>query len=134
MAQRRTETPLFRKALAVVMLWLLAWAAIGYTRHHAIQPYSQRAGYREAMQGCAESRLEASRDGLTYTVRPAAALERRDCTEAIRARFMAAENAGQREIAVATLALALLPSLLLLLLAAFAPELRRLFQRRPDAR
>ena len=43
MAQRRTDTPLFRKALAVTVLWLLAWAVIGYRNHQAIQPYGQRA-------------------------------------------------------------------------------------------
>ena len=53
MAQRRTDTPLFRKALAVVVLWLLAWATIGYLNHRAIQSYDQWPGYREAMQGCA---------------------------------------------------------------------------------
>ncbi len=133
MAQRRTDTPLFRKALAVIVLWLLAWAVIGYRNHQAIQPYDQRAGYAAAIQGCADDRLELSRDG-TSTFRPAGGLEMRDCTERIRDRYLAAENAEQRQVALATLAWALLPALLLLLLAAFAPELRRLFRRRPDVR
>ena len=133
MAQRRTDTSLFRKALAVVVLWLLAWATIGYLNHRAIQPYEQRAGYREAMQGCADDRLELSRNGTT-TIRPVGGLEMRDCTERIRTRYLAAENAAQRQVAFATLAWALLPSLLLLLLAAFAPELRRQFSRRSGRR
>ena len=130
MAQRRTETPLFRKALAVVALWLLGWAVLGYLNHQAIQPHQQRAGYRAAMQSCADARLESSRDGLTYTFRPVGGLELRDCTDAIRARYVAAENAEQWQVAITTLAWALLPSLLLLLLAAFAPELRRFSDRR----
>lgn len=129
MAQRRTDTPLFRKALALVALWLLAWAVLGYRNHQLIQPYGQRAGYREAMQGCADDRLELSRDGAT-TVRPVGGLEMRDCTEAIRGRYLAAEDAEQRQVALVTLGWGLLPSFLLLLLAAFAPELRRLFTRR----
>lgn len=133
MAQRRTDTPLFRKALALVVLWLLAWATIGYLHHRAIQPYDQRAGYREAMQGCADDRLELARDGALIS-RPIGRLEMLDCTEHIRSRYLDAENAEQRQVAVATLAWALLPSLLLLLLAAFAPELRRRFARRSDRR
>jgi hypothetical protein len=129
MAQRRTETPLFRKALAAVVLWLLAWAAIGYLNHRAVQPFDQRAGYAGAMQECADDRLELSRDGAS-TFRPVSGLEMRACTEAIRTRYMAAETAEQRQVAVATLAWALLPSLLLLLLAAFAPDLWRQFPHR----
>ena len=134
MAQRRTETPLFRKALAVVALWLLGWAVIGYCNHQAIQPHQQRAGYREAMQSCTDARLESSRDGLSYTVRPVGGLEMRDCTDAIRARYVAAEDAEQRQVAFATLAWALLPSALLLLLAAFTPELRRRLPGQSDRR
>jgi hypothetical protein len=126
MAQRRTETPLFRKALAAVVLWLLAWATIGYLSHRAIRPFDQRAGYREAMQGCADDRLELSRNG-NATFRPVGGLEMRDCTERIRARYLAAADGEQRQVAVSTLAWALLPSLVLLLLAALAPDLRRLF-------
>jgi hypothetical protein len=133
MAQRRTDTLLFRKALAVVALWLLAWAVIGYFNHRAITSYDQRAGYREAMQGCADDRLETSRNGAS-TIRRPGRLEMIECTDTIRDRYMAAENDEQRRVAIRTLAWALLPSLLLLLLAAFAPELRRQFQRRPDAR
>ena len=133
MAARRTDTPLFRKALALVALWLLVWAVIGYRNHQAIQAYDQRAGYAAAMQGCADDRLELSRDGAS-TFRPVGGLEMRECTEAIRGRYLDAENAEQRQVALATLAWALLPSLLLLLFAAFAPELRRLFPRRPDVR
>ena len=124
MAQRRTETPLFRKALAAVALWLLAWATIGFLHHRAIPSFDQRAGYREAMQGCADDRLETSRSGALFS-RPIGRLEMIDCTEQIRTRYLAAESADQRRVAVTTLAWALLPSLLLLLLAAFAPELRR---------
>ncbi len=133
MAQRRTETSLFRKALAVVALWLLGWAVLGYFNHRAIQPYDQRAGYREAMQSCADDRIETAPSGAS-TIRRPGRLEMIACTDAIRTRYMAAENAAQRGVAFATLAWALLPALLLLLLAAFAPELRRLFPRPPDAR
>ena len=133
MAQRRTDSLLFRKALALVALWLLIWAAIGFCNHQAVQTYDQRAGYRAAMQGCADDRLELSRDGAS-TFRPVGGLEMRACTEAIRSRYLSAEDAEQRQVAFSTLAWALLPSLLLLLLAAFAPELRRIFPRRPDVR
>ena len=133
MAQRRTDSPLFRKASAVVALWLLLWAVIGYRNHAAVPSYDQRPGYREAMQSCADDRLEMSRNGAS-TFRRVGGLEMRACTDAIRTRYMAAERAEQRRVTIATLAWALLPSLILLLLAAFAPELRRLFQRRPDAR
>jgi hypothetical protein len=133
MAQRRSDTPLFRKALAATVLWLLLWAVIGYRNHQAIQPYEQRAGYTAAVQGCADDRLELSGDGTT-TLRQVGGLVMRECTERIRDRYLAAENAEQRQVAVATLAWGLLPSLLLLLLAAFAPELRRLFPRPPDVR
>ena len=47
MARWRTETPLFRKALAAVALWCLLWAVLGYRNHQAVAPYDQRAGYRE---------------------------------------------------------------------------------------
>ena len=117
MAQRRTDTPRFRKALAAVALWLLAWAAIGYLNHRAIQPFDQRADYREAMQGCADDRLETSPSG-TSTIRPIGRLEMAVCTERIRTRYREAENAEQRRVAFITLASALLPSVLLLLLAA----------------
>jgi hypothetical protein len=52
-----------------------------------------------------------------------------NCTERIRAHYLAAESADQRQISVATLTWALVPSVLLLLLAAFAEELRRLLRR-----
>ena len=133
MPQRRTETPLFRKAMAAVALWLLAWAAIGYLNHRAIQSFDQRAGYREAMQGCADDRLESTRSGALIS-RPISRLEMIACTEHIRARYLDAEAADQSRVAVTTLACALLPSLLLLLLAAFAPELRRRLGRQSDRR
>jgi hypothetical protein len=133
MAQRRTDTPLFRKGLAAVALWLLAWAAIGFVNHRAVQSYDQRPGYREAMQSCADDRLETAHDG-TSTIRQVGRLEMRACTDQIRTRYLDAENAEQRQVAFFTLAWALLPSLLLLLLAAFAPELRRQFPPRSNRR
>jgi hypothetical protein len=108
MAQRRTDTLLFRKALAVVAPWLLGWAAIGYMNHRAIQPFDQRAGYREAMQGCADDRFEVSRNGALFS-RPIGRLEMIDCTDHVRARYLDAETAEQRGVAVTTLAWALLP-------------------------
>ncbi len=130
---KRTDSPLFRKALAAVALWLLAWAAIGYLNHRAVLPFDQRTGYREAMQGCADDRLELSRNGA-WISRPISRLEMIACTEHVRARYVGAETADQRRVAFATLACALLPSSLLLLLAAFAAELRRRFPRRTDRR
>lgn len=133
MARRRTETPLFRKAMAVVALWLLAWAAIGYVHHRAVTHYTQRSGYRAAMASCADYRLDTSPDGA-MTIRQPGRLERMACADRIRTRYLDAEAGEQRQVTIATLAWALLPSLLLLLLAAFAPELRRFFTRRPDVR
>jgi hypothetical protein len=122
MAWRRTETALFRKALAAVALWCLAWAVIGYVRHNAIPTYDARPGYREAMQACADDRLLASRSGELVARRPTRR-EMASCTESTRAVFIAAETGEQRRASLNILAWALLPSLLLLLLAAFArPE------------
>jgi len=123
----RTDTPLFRKALALLALWCLLWAVIGYLNHRAVPPYDQRAGYRDAMQRCADDRLLASRDGQLMARRP----NRREmaaCTESARAGYLQAEAAEHRRVTLATLTLALLPSLLLLLLAAFAQDVRRLLQ------
>ena len=133
MAQRRTETPLFRSALAAVMVWLLAWAAIGYLNHKAVQPYDQRSGYREAMESCADDQLLASPNG-ELTAHRLSVREMAACTGTVRTRYLDAEAGEQRQVAIATLAWALLPSFLLLLLAAFAPELRRLFPRHSDRR
>lgn len=119
MAWRRTETALFRKALGAVALWCLAWAVIGTVRHNAIPTYDARPGYREAMQACADDRLLASRSGELMTRRPTR-LEMANCTESVRARYIAAETGEQRRASVTILVWALLPSLLLLLLAAFA--------------
>lgn len=130
---KRTETALFRKALAVVALWLLAWAVIGYRNHRVVTPYDQRAGYRDLMERCADDRVDTSPGGV-LTTRPPGRLEMAACTARVRVRYVQAEETDQRQVAVATLAWALLPSLLLLLLAAFAPELRRQFARRSDRR
>ena len=48
------------------------------------------------------------------------------CTDRVRAEYLRAEVRDHRRVTIATLLWALLPSLALLLLAAFAPELRRL--------
>lgn len=129
MPQRRTDTPLFHKASAMVACWCLAWAVIGYLNHRAVTPYNQRAGYRESIQACADDELIAAPNG-DLTVRRPGGTTVATCTDAIRAHYRTAENAEQRAVAFATLAWALLPSLLLLLLAAFAPELRRVVARR----
>jgi hypothetical protein len=129
----RTDTLLFHKALAVVGIWILAWAVAGYLNHRAVPPFDQRDGYRDSMQQCADYRLDPSRNG-EWTSRAPGRLEMAACTARIRSRYRQAEDAEQRQVAVGTLAWALLPSLLLLLLAAFAPELRRQFPRRSDRR
>ena len=127
----RTETPLFRKALALVGLWCLLWAVLGFLNHQAVPSYGERAGYRAAMERCAESRLEAARNGDLTAVYPGRR-EMAACTDRVRTWYRAAEAAEHRQVAIATLIRALLPALLLLLLAAFAQEVRRLLPpRRP---
>jgi hypothetical protein len=126
----RTDTPSFRKALGAVALWLLVCAALGYRSHRAVPPYDQRDGYRESMQHCADYRLDPSRNG-EWTSRAPGRLAMAACTDRVRSGYLRAEDAEQRQVAVATLARALLPSLLLLLLAAFAEELRRRLPRGP---
>ncbi|HYD12357.1 MAG TPA: hypothetical protein VEC11_05885 [Allosphingosinicella sp.] len=127
----RTETPLFRRALALVALWCLLWAVLGWLSHRAIPTYDRRAGYAEAMQACADDRLLAAANGELLARRP----NRREmfaCTERTRGRFIAAESAQHRQVSVMVLAWALLPSLILVLLAAFAAEIGRLLRtRRP---
>lgn len=127
-AMARTETPLFRRALALMALWCLLWAVIGYLNHAAVPSYDQRPGYLGAMQSCADNRLETARNGDLAARRPGR-LEMRACTERIRAHYLAAEAVDHRQVSVATLIWALVPSVLLLLLAAFAEELRRLLRR-----
>lgn len=127
MAQRRTDSPLFRKALGLFALWCLLWAVLGYLSHRAVVPYSQRAGYREAMGRCADYQVLTAANG-DLTVRRPGARDMAACTETARARYRNAEDGEQRRIAIGILAWALLPSLLLLLAAAFAPELRRRFR------
>jgi hypothetical protein len=129
----RTETPLFRKALAVVALWCLAWAVLGYRNHRAVATYDQRAGYREAMGRCADDELLTSPNG-DLTAHRLGPREMAACTETARSAYMKAEADDQRQVTLATLAWALLPSALLLLLACFPGELSRLFPHRPDAR
>jgi hypothetical protein len=129
----RTETPLFRKALAAVALWCLVWAVLGYRNHQAVASYDQRAGYREAMERCADDQLLTSPNGDLTAHRPGAR-EMAACTGSVRAQYQRTEADEQRQVTWATLAWALLPSLLLLLLAGFAAELGRIFPQRPDAR
>jgi hypothetical protein len=129
----RTETPLFRKALAAVALWCLAWAVLGYRNHQAVATYDQRTGYREGMERCADDLLLTAPNG-DLTAHQPSAREMAACTGTVRARYQAAEAGEQRAITWATLAWGLLPSLLLLLLAAFAPEMRRQFPHRSDRR
>ena len=127
----RTETPLFRKALALVGLWCLLWAVLGFLNHQAVPSFDQRAGYRESMELCAEARLEAARNG-DLTARYPGRREMAVCTDQIRRQYRSAEAAEQRQVTIATLIWALLPALLLLLLAAFAEEVRRFLPpRRP---
>jgi hypothetical protein len=133
MARWRTDTPLMRRALTLIMLWLIAWAVLGYRAHISIPTYDQRPGYREAMQRCAGTRFEASPAGDLYATTPGRR-EMAACTELARARFEEAEQDEQRRVTVQTLAWALVPSLLLLLVAAFGEEIRRLLEpRRPGA-
>lgn len=129
----RTDTPLFRKALAAVALWCLAWAVLGYRNHQAVAPYHQRAGYRESMERCADDQLLTAPNGDLTLRRPGAG-EMAACTGTARARYQRAEAQEHHRISWATLAWALLPSALLLLLAGFADDLGRLFPRRPDVR
>ena len=127
----RTDTPLFRRALALVAFWCLLWAVLGWLNHGAVPTYDQRPGYRTAMQSCADDQILTSRPGEITARRPGGR-EMGACTQRIRDRFLGAERAEHRQVSIAVLASALLPSALLLLLAAFAEELRRLFRpRRP---
>lgn len=129
----RTETPLFRRALALVALWCLLWAVLGYLNHRAVPGYDQRPGYREAMQQCAGTRIEASPGGNLYATTPGRR-EMAYCTDRVRTRYRAAETAQHRQVTFFVLAWALLPSALLLLLAAFAGPLRRLLPPRDPRR
>ncbi len=124
----RTDTPLFRRALAMVAFWCLLWAVLGWLQHRAVPSYDQRAGYRETVQACADPELVSSRAG-EFTARRPGGRAMGACTERVRERFLAMERAAHRRITVAILAWALLPAALLLLLAAFAEELRRLLRR-----
>lgn len=133
MARWQTDTPLMRRALALVMLWLILWAVLGYRNHTAIPSYDQRPGYREAMERCAGSRFEASEAGELYARTPRR-VEMSACTELARAPYLQAELDEQRRVTLVTLAWALLPSLLLLLLAAFSEEVRRLLLPRDPGR
>ena len=131
MVRWQTDTPLFRRALALVALWCLLWAVLGYFNHRAVPGYDRRAGYTESMQACADPQLLSSRAG-DFTARRPGRFEMGACTGRVRARYLEAERAQHRQVTIAVLAWALLPALLLLLLAAFAGELRRFFPpRRP---
>ena len=133
MARWQSDTPVMRRALTLVMIWLVVWVVLGYRNHNAILSYDQRPGYREAMERCAGSRFETSLAGELYARTPGRR-EMAGCTEVARAAYLRAEVDEQRRVTLATLAWALLPSLLLLLFAAFAPELRRQFPGRSDRR
>ena len=115
-----------------VGLWCLLWAVLGFLSHRAVPSYDQRTGYRPSMERCAEARLEAARNG-DLTARYPDRREMAVCTDRIRRQYRGAEAAEQRQVTIATLIRGLLPSLLLLLLAAFAEELRGLL-RRPGRR
>lgn len=133
MARWRTDTPLMRRALMLIMLWLVAWAVLGYRNHASVPTYDQRPGYREAMERCAGTRFQSSPAGELYATTPDR-LEMATCTEQARAIYHQAELNEQRQVTVQTLARALVPSVLLLVLAAFAGEIRRLLQpRRPKS-
>jgi len=129
----RTETPLFHKALAAVALWCLLWAVLGYRNHRAVTPYDQRAGYREAMEHCADDLLLTAPNGDLIAHQPSVR-EMAACTGTARARYQGAEADEQHAITWATLAWALLPSLVLLLLAGFAGGPGWHFPRRSDRR
>lgn len=129
MALWRTDAPLMRRALMLIMLWLIVWAVLGYRNHVSILTYDQRPGYREAMESCAGTRFQSSPAGELYATTPDR-LEMASCTERARAIYHQAELDEQRRVTVQTLAWALVPSVLLLLLAAFAGEIRRLLQPR----
>jgi hypothetical protein len=133
MARWQTDTMLFRRALALVALWCLLWAVLGYLQHRAVPSYDQRPGYRESMQACADPQLLSSRAG-DFTARRPGRWEMSACTGRVRGDFLAAERAQHRQITLAVLAWALLPSLLLLLLAASAAQLRRLLPPRDPGR
>ena len=133
MARWQTDTPVMRRALTLVMIWLILWVVLGYRNHMSILSYDQRPGYREAMERCAGSRFETSLAGELYARTPGRR-EMAGCTELARARFEEAELDEQRRVTILTLAWALVPSLLLLLLAAFADELARYFPRRSGRR
>ncbi len=133
MSRWRTDTPVMRRALALVMIWLILWAVLGYRHHISIPTYDQRPGYRAAMERCAGSRFQASPAGELYATTPDRR-EMRACTETARAPFLQAELDEQRRVTFATLAWALLPSLLLLLLAAFGEEIRRMLRPRGPGR
>lgn len=124
MAWRRTETPLFRGAMSVVAFWCLAWAVLGYRQHAGVASYDQRPGYREAMARCAGDRLRPRRNGEWLSM-PATRWEMTLCTERTRLDYRTAEARDHRRITIATLLWALLPSLAILLLAAFASDWRR---------
>ena len=125
----RTDTPLFRRALALVALWCLLWAIVGWLRHGAVPTYDQRAGYREVDAGLRRHKASRRRRPATFT------RGHRDAwTWPTARRGSATGFSPPRPHSIAgsvspTLAWALLPASLLLLAAAFADELRRLLRR-----
>lgn len=132
MTRWQTDTPAMRRALTLVLIWLVLWMVLGYRSHTAILSYDRRPGYREAMERCAGPRFEASPAGDLYARIPGRR-EMAGCTEHARAAYLQAELNEQRRATFVTLAFALVPSLLVLLLAAFAEEIRRLLRPRdPD--
>ena len=133
MARWQTDTMLFRRALALVALWCLLWAVLGWFGHRAVPTYDQRPGYRESMQACADPQLLSSRSG-DFTARRPGRWEMGACTGRVRGHYLGAERAEHRQVTIAILAFALLPALLLLLLAAFAEQLRRFLPPRDPGR
>ena len=103
-------------------------AVLGFRNHDAVPTYDQRPFYRETMQRCAGDRLQYRRNG-EWLSRPATRLDMTICTDRVRRVYLQAEAREHRRVTIAILLWALLPSLAVLLLAAFAPELRRMVRR-----
>lgn len=117
------QTPLFRIALTVAGIWVAFSAYQGWRAREAVTSYTYRDGYSTETEACAEITELAPGPGLTFVSKPNP--DHVACLERVNQTYAGYEVSERQRVSIDAAKRALIPAVLLLLVAAFYRQIGR---------
>jgi hypothetical protein len=117
------QTPLFRIALTVAGIWVAFSAYQGWRAREAVTSYTYRDGYSTETEACAEITELAPGPSLTFVSKPNP--DHIACLERVNQTYAGYEMSERQRVSINAAKRALIPAVLLLLVAALYRQIGR---------